>query len=313
MCEIQLVKKLQGKIDEQDISEFHKLMCYGSFRNRDAFGIFNNNMYMKTSGTYKPQKYQPEKLKAGDFIVGHNRLATGFYPDFWEPKSKEDESIQHHPFVLGDFTLVHNGIISNESSVRKRFNIQSKIKTDSFVIVWLINHFFNRASRNLSRIKRLTLAIQKTTKVIYGSYSVFVYDEIGKNLIHFRNSNTEFYFSVFNKNTLCGSTNIDNLDFVYFGKSRKYILSEPNQIYLIGNTKSPLIKLAKFEDKKIFSNANGKYHGNIVDRTIGKVLDPLFDPLLNRIFKWIDNDKYVYQKPIISYELNNNNMKGGII
>ena len=247
MCEIEFIKRINGNLNSKDIEEFFKLMEFGSLNNSDAFGFFNHNHFFKERGIFNLKGFKYKKLLSGGFIVGHNRLTT---------TGTEDRNYNNHPFKLNDFIMVHNGIISNDEELRKKFKIKSKIETDSYVILWLINHFFNKSKRK-SRVKKMKDAIKKTTKKIDGSYSVFVYDKEGCDLYYFRNSNTDFSFCLLDNKILVGSTTENNLKHIYLNK--KYIFdsdlfnervfkeTEEETIYLI-NDEVIIKEIGKFEE-----------------------------------------------------------------
>jgi hypothetical protein len=76
MCEIQFIKKLEGKMQIEDLRGFFKAMMFGSEHNDDAFGIISKDYICKAPGGFNPYLINWKKLIASDFIVGHNRFAT---------------------------------------------------------------------------------------------------------------------------------------------------------------------------------------------------------------------------------------------
>lgn len=80
MCEIQIIQKLgKEKINTSDIGEFFKMMCFGSMHNNDAFGVFNDKIMFKKKGAFDASKLDEHELINSNFIIGHNRLSTGWY------------------------------------------------------------------------------------------------------------------------------------------------------------------------------------------------------------------------------------------
>jgi len=243
MCQINLIKKLgKEKTNEVDVNEFFKLLCFGSRNNPDAFGIFNSKSFFKKTGMFDSSKFKNNWLLGKSFFVGHNRLSTSIWKRTTGVKN-------HHPFNLGAFLLVHNGHISNHKKLRKRYNIKSEIKTDSYIILALINKFFKLARGE--RKKRVITAIQKTTKEIVGSYSVVLYDSKAKNLYYFKNFMTSFVFCKYDDKVLVGSTNHLNLSLIYFNyKERELFYPEDNKIYMItSNSDIPIKKVGKFKNQ----------------------------------------------------------------
>jgi len=167
-----------------------------------------------------------------------------------------NKNIQNHPFSLGNFVMVHNGVIINNGGLRNKFNFHPDIHTDSYIILLLINKFF-KESKLGNRKEKMVGAIQRTTKLINGSYSVLVYDKITKDIYYFKNSSTSFVFKIINKKLLIGTTNKKNFKYVFnlkvkngflhWIKKRKnfgneLFIPKSDTIYLIGNEEKEVIK-----------------------------------------------------------------------
>jgi hypothetical protein len=102
-------------------------------------------------------------------LSGHTRAATSGPASLWW---------NNHPFkgIAGDtaFSLSHNGIIWNVSQLRKEFSLnQTKIETDSYVCVQLIEHF---GRLNFESLKQMAEAIS-------GSYTITVLDDLNNIFI----------------------------------------------------------------------------------------------------------------------------------
>jgi hypothetical protein len=167
-------------------------------------------------------------------------------------KKKEEEkidlNINNHPFVLDRFIMVHNGIIRNNYSLRNEFKIPNFPETDSYVLLFLINNFFKQSKSKMDKDK-IVEAICKTTKLINGSFSVFLFDKISNQLFYFRNSKSSFSFFRMD-DLILGSTNSDNIKRIYKRKNDKkkisFLYPKPNVIYFIDN--KFIKKVGTFED-----------------------------------------------------------------
>lgn len=256
MCQIQFIlNKNKKKLDSKDERELEKLMCFGDRRNHHAFGFITKDDTYKEAKRFVPHKIKKAKIKRSNFVVGHNRYATGFIAnnaeqikrgwfdkitDFLLPEcsfiqdyQQEDskiKDIQSHPFELGDFILVHNGVIYNDCLIRERYKINSSIKTDSFSIIYLIDKFF-KESKKKKRIQKITEAIQKTSRELRGWYSCFLYDKKGNNLIYFKSGAKFCMKEVGDK--IIGSTDWKNLRYVYSEEKKYPIPLHDSLIYLI--------------------------------------------------------------------------------
>ncbi len=171
-----------------------------------------------------------------------------------------NDNLNNHPFKLNDLVLVHNGVINNVEDLIEEFKIKTEISTDSFVILFLIDKFLKEAelkdkSKRTKRDRKLLImdAIKKTTDLIEGFYSVFLYDKKEKKLYYFRDDIGSFYFYKPNKNMLVGSTSFKNFEYVYKDKeiSKDLITPKPGRIYLIKDEKgkkNPLQEIGMFAE-----------------------------------------------------------------
>ncbi len=259
MCQIHFVYNRDG-INDKDLDELTKLMCFGSLsNNRDAWGIFNNKKIIKKSFEFDPT-FINNSLINGKFIVGHNRLSTlGVGPIIElgkilkkKMKIKQEElseEIQHHPFKLGNLTMVHNGVITNASSLFKKYKLETQIKTDSYIIIYLIDHYIKLSNKENRKLKMID-AIQKTSKKLHGWYSVILYDKKDDSLYHFRNEYTNFHFNLLG-NILVGSTEKINLDYVYVKKTKEHIIPRKNTIYIINDNSKLFESIGKLSPSKV--------------------------------------------------------------
>jgi asparagine synthetase B (glutamine-hydrolysing) len=245
MCQIQLFYNFKKKINKKNLKDFIRLMTLGDISNKDAFGLFNEDYSMKQTGKFDYKKIDETKLSKGNFIIGHNRFSTNKKVTF-NLKNKmiyvemKEKEINNHPFILGDLIFVHNGVIFNDDILRNTYKIKSDIKTDSYTILRLIDYFL-KISNKQTRKEKLIEAIQKAMEKISGTYSIFLYDKKQNKLFYFKETGTEFYFTI-NKETLIGSTKKDNLKWVVKEKEFNIVKPRSDVIYSIGSLEKPLIK-----------------------------------------------------------------------
>lgn len=267
MCQVQIIKKLgKEKISKEDLYEFIRLMALGNLGNNDAFGFFNHKHLFKIPGGFNYRMIKERKLLRKDFIVGHNRLITegecymempigptGVSPFEENPvvyKSLE-KNYNNHPFTIGEFVMVHNGVIHNHKKIRKKYKIITEIETDSYIILCLIHSFFIRSSEE-KRMDKIIEAIKKTAKIIEGTYSVVLYDKELKKIFYFRSWGTKFTFCIVKK-TLFGSTHKKNLQYIYMNRKRRMINTRENIIYTIESSlRNPIKEVGEIEEKEGF-------------------------------------------------------------
>lgn len=237
MCQIHFIYK-KNELRESDWQNFKIIMSIGSVsRNDDAFGAFVTGKSVKDCGIFNHQKLDSIRSPGQKFIVGHNRFSTA--PVSGGVFAEDNDNKQNHPFELGDFIMVHNGVISNAKNLFKRYNLRTKIRTDSYIIIYLVNHFFNIFTEG-TREERLKKAISKTSKKIRGSYSVVIHDKKTDKSYYFKNSSTSFRFCICSSDSdpsdilLVGSTKDINLEYVYPSYNKNVIIPESNVLYSIG-------------------------------------------------------------------------------
>ena len=207
MCEIQFVAST--KFDEENIDDFTFLLENGSRWNGDATGVFGKAFVWKIADAYVDLKQKAtDELsdlianKSTNWLVGHNRLAT---------TGSETISKNNHPFRNDDCIVVHNGVLSNHSQLKTRYELMYAEQTDSAIVPHMISYFLKDGKDEVE-------AIKSTAEEIRGSYSIFVYYRSSGNLYYFKNSSTNFEFmrtESFDGNvSIYGSTNANALELV---------------------------------------------------------------------------------------------------
>lgn len=232
MCQIQLIYQ-RDKLKKKDVCNFMNLMCFGGVKNKDAWGVFNKDHLFKQSGVFNPNNFDVKNYIQDNFIVGHNRLKCGCLDGFNFGRGIIKEKHENnHPFELDDFILVHNGVINNASKLFKKHKLNTKITTDSYIILYLINKYF-KMSLKLLRKDKIIDSINKTLQELSGWYSIVLYDKVDDEIYYFKDYITQFHFCIVDKNILIGSTKKLNLNYTYLDKHKEYFIPLNNKIYNI--------------------------------------------------------------------------------
>ena len=299
MCEIQFIKRLDGKnLDSKDIDVFDSLMNMGSWCNPDAWGIFTDSFRYKETGNYKTKDSVINSLKDTDWVVGHNRYAT---------TGDKEKLKNNHPFESRNFRLVHNGVIHNHKELITEHKLSYKGDTDSLVILYLIEKFYDKNKRNIVQ------AIQKTTKLLDGYYSVFLYDKRNKVMYYFKSEKAQFTFVLYKfgtKSVLLGSTKKDNFKEVYCKrdmifnvptyKRRVYETAESGIIYRIEDT---IEEINTFEESKVVNYYNWGYSEENRIKEDEEVVNDFFTNLYEYVPEYnIDGDRvYIGDATSVDY------------
>jgi glucosamine 6-phosphate synthetase-like amidotransferase/phosphosugar isomerase protein len=236
-------------------------MSLGSMGNDDAFGLFNGKYSYKEKGLFNTKNVKKTLLYQDNFLIGHNRFTT---------KGHHKNNKNNHPFNINDFYLVHNGIISNHNELMEKYNLFNTIETDSFIIISLINKFFNKYEKKKpNREHNLLSSIKKTCELLEGSFSVFFYDRVLNNIYYFKDGSTHFY-AYSNDKVLIGSTCKTNLNYTYLDNDLirlkeysdlKELKIDDGVIYLL-NDKNTFKAVEKFDIKKSYMSYMSEGYGS---------------------------------------------------
>lgn len=197
----------------------------------------------------------PEKIKGKKQNKEEPIIAPEEIEEEEVPTLRFNNNVNNHPFELGDLILVHNGVISNAGSLMEEHKVSTEITTDSFIVIFLINKFlkeFEAKGKKGSRSSLIAEAIKRTTNLISGSYSIFLFDKKENKLYYFKNNRSIFYFYKPNKDMIVGSTVFTNFEHIYNNKEvyNELIKPKSGKIYLVNsgkNKQSFLQELGVFE------------------------------------------------------------------
>jgi len=156
----------------------------GESRGKEATGITaifqNKKTYLNKENVGASKFDWADVPSKGLAYQGHTRFSTGS-PVNWK---------NNHPFVtLVDesyrFTVTHNGMISNDYTLKRDKNLDDGgVKCDSYVVNLLLENVMFTSNKD-----RLDIDIVKeVAELLKGSYSIVIMDNEGR-LFFFRNSN----------------------------------------------------------------------------------------------------------------------------
>lgn len=125
-------------------------------RGTDAGGLSyvddNKLRYIKNSGAISKNGVLKKPISTWS-IMGHTRLGTG---------APEADNFNNHPFpsTLSAFTMAHNGIISNDADLAKKYKLpNTKVRTDSYIVVRLLDKLHN-GTLSFESIKNVSELLQ---------------------------------------------------------------------------------------------------------------------------------------------------------
>lgn len=212
-------------------------------------------------------------------ILLHTRQATS---------GSSEENRNNHPFNTENFVLAHNGIISNHAELKTKFNIQTDIECDSYMIVYLIQHFYDEG-------KTVKDAIIAATQEIDGGYACWLYHKDKKDLYLFRNSKNPIEYYIDEERGIFIFASEDGYIVNTYGDDKLTttdIKTLPyNVVYKLQSNE--LVKLADFESKPVvWSGYNNTCNTSVTTWTsVDK-----FDRLMARFYLFLAKfDAVTYQ------------------
>lgn len=204
-------------------------------RGTDATGIaFNNSslkIYKDSKSAYKMDFKHPDDIVA---LTGHTRHKT----------CGSEKNFNNHPFkgcYKGfNFALCHNGVLSNDKSLRKELRLpKTKIETDSYIAVQLLE---SQPRLNFDSIKYMA---EKTE----GSFSYTILDE---------------------KNNLYLVKGDSPLSILHFPKQKIYVYASTESILYKALVDSPLFSALKKGEHEVIEINEGDILKIAPDGTIEK-------------------------------------------
>jgi len=173
-------------------------------RGTHAWGVYlektgkNKGLYCgKTDGTITGEVFKrPESVTKfcteDDGIIYLDSVHTFLVHTRQQTDGDPAYNENNHPFNTKDFILAHNGVVNLDKEQESKFKLREDIECDSYLIVALIQHFYDK-----NKGKSVVKAIEEMSKYITGTYACWLYDKRHKDVYLFRNfcqNPTIYYF-----------------------------------------------------------------------------------------------------------------------
>ena len=248
-----------GNKEIKDLSKLtNALSVESATRGTDATGIsFKNNGHLKivkdSKSAYKMDFKHPDDIAA---LTGHTRHST---------QGSEKKNYNNHPFKGSykgyNFTLCHNGVLSNDKSLRREHRLpRTKIETDSYIAVQLLE------SQPLLNFDSIKYMAEKTE----GSFSYTILDE---------------------KNNLYLVKGDSPLSILHFPKQKIYVYASTDEILYKSLVDSPLFSALKKGEVETVDIAEGDILKIAPD---GKIEKHTFNYSYYYGRSWWDYGRYPY-------------------
>ena len=217
------------------------------YRGYDSSGIgvlFNKNIIVsKCKGKVLDLEnliLDDKKIQNSNIGIGHTRWATHGIPN--------DKNAHPHQDFTKKFTIVHNGIIENYSSIKKLLldnGITFQSDTDSEVLVQLIGYIYKKENVTFSQAVRLAL------KEVVGTYGLVILCEDEPEKIIAANLGSALVLGLGDEEMIIAS---DSSPIIEYTRNIVF-LDEGEMVQIYGN---------KYEVRNINEN-------EIINKTINKI------------------------------------------
>jgi len=231
MCNLNVLVKVEREKNRDKYVNFLSCVTANSYNsNSDGDGIYFEGSGLLATNRKKINLLRfRESIRKSGFILSHQRWAT-------HGKKGDIQPFQDDRFVFG-----HNGIMG-EMVYRGR--------SDSY-------GFFRKFRKKFNVLKDTAGAIKEMLEgKSIGSYSIFIYDKLKKELFYFKNSLTSIYFYRNKKgDRFYLTTKESNRDFLkmFFGQNFDELIVKDGIIYkiVIRGNRIVIGNAGEFEEKKL--------------------------------------------------------------
>jgi 7-cyano-7-deazaguanine synthase len=230
------------KKDKDDIDFFVDVLLNSIDRGRDSFGIsFLNNKNQKTIKGLGKVSTKIQEIKNNLFntdykiIINNNRAEPT--TEYISNKTLNDTQ----PFNSKNYHIVHNGIISNDKELEKKYNIKKNNDIDSSIIPVLLEHKYDGSFDNMCEILKNDLI---------GSYALAIWDKNKEDELYLATNYKPLYLC---KNKITGNYIFTSLE--------KYLINKTNKLNDFFNEKYFWKEIPPYTVIKINSN-------EILERTL---------------------------------------------
>ena len=263
-----------------------KLLKEIESRGKSAFGIYvynpKFNIYIKeprddiqghlfkikgsVSNFFKEMEGEIN-LENSSIFLAHTRAPTS---------GSVDDNENNHPFMTKDFILAHNGVISNDNTLKEKYNLKYESECDSAIIIHLIQHFYDLT-------KDVVESIRRTTEELSGSYACWLFHKKTKKVYLFRHSNPIHYFIDKRNKCIVFASEFKHIDNVYDKKlTYSDVSSLPeNKIFVIDD--GELKCLGEFKTSSEFSKYSSRIIPNKYSITSSEVVEMSEEELTKEI------------------------------
>ena len=185
------------------------------YRGYDSAGVSTmkggNINYVKSVGKIKSLENKLQDYSIDSNVgIGHTRWAT-------HGKVSEQNA---HPHIVGNVSIVHNGIVENYKDLKEEFKIKTNSETDTEVIAYLLDMFFKETGDPLKTVKKMS-------KKLEGMFSLGIIFS-GINKIYAVRSGSPLVVGKNNTETFLASDTYPMIDY-----ADSYARLEENQIAVL--------------------------------------------------------------------------------
>ena len=205
MCSINLIYGINKTLSKEDLNIFKNLFSYNEIRGYDSIGLYykikEKEFLFKNKGCINDniEKINKHLSKENiNFMFFHNRAKT---------QGCFNKNFNNHPFKNKRFIWLHNGIITNDNELKKKYNLKYKEETDSAIIGYLLE----KKIKDLKPKDSINDKLKELLQELKGSYTFILYDKLKGIIYLIRKDNPLFIGYIKNLNLLLFSSTKEGL------------------------------------------------------------------------------------------------------
>ena len=252
----------------------------------------------KTIGNTSNLKKNVKKSSL-DIAIGHTRWAT----------HGVITPINAHPFTSYNkrFYCVHNGVIENYLDLKAKYNIKPISDTDSSIIPYLLDIYFN---------DNIIESLKKLLEDLKGTFAIVILDKYNPDKLYFLKNKSPLLINKSNDDISLSSDQIvfnndskvivlNDYDYGYIDKSNYYIFNDISKNDRMNFLKNDLIKINKISKHYMLDEIYFQKHlPNIISTKYKSIhLDFFKSELFNcKEIVFIGSGSSYYAASILAYE-----------
>jgi len=173
-----------GIFGSTKFEQFRTLYRLNQSRGDFAYGGLYSNEDNHILEKYEGNKPFPTPKNATKYVnfLGHTQAPTSSKRNF-SPETT-------HPFTHKNWTVAHNGVLSNAEELKRKFLLTNTNEVDTSCIPALMSYFYvDTGDTHTDEVRAITTSLQQ----LEGTYGCWIYNKLSRNIYLARSGSTLYY------------------------------------------------------------------------------------------------------------------------